>query len=245
MNPNPSTMLGIKILGVITARGGSKGIPGKNIKPLLGKPLIAYTIEAAKKSGVLDRIILTTDDEEIARVAKNFGCEVPFMRPAELAGDNTPTLPVLVHALRWLEANEGYKPDAIMILQPTSPLRQHFHIQEAVALFLKSRADSVVGVTETPHHFNPHRAMVVDENGHLKLFNGNPVKKRIVPRQALPGSYWNNTSIYLCKTNFLFDESEPNLFGDRVLPYFMDAKYAVDVDEPQDWDRAEAALKNI
>lgn len=238
-------MLGTRILGIITARGGSKGIPGKNIKLLAGKPLIAYTIEAAKKSELLDRIILTTDDEKISKIAWGYGCEVPFMRPAELAQDDTPTLPVLVHALRWLEMNEGYKPDAIMILQPTSPLRQHFHIQEAVDLFLKSGADSVVGVTETPHHFNPHRAMVVDENGRLKLFNGNPVRKRIVPRQALPNSYWNNASIYLCKTNFIFDESEPNLFGDRVLPYFMDAKYAIDVDEPKDWDRAEEALKNI
>lgn len=245
MNHSPSKNITARILGIITARGGSKGIPGKNIKLLLDKPLIAYTIEAAKKSEALDRIILTTDDENIAKVARYYGCEVPFMRPAELAGDDTPTLPVLVHALRWLAANEGYQPDAIMILQPTSPLRQHFHVKEAVDLFLKNGADSVVGVTEMPRHFNPHRAMVVGENGHLKLFNGNPVRQRIVPRQALPNAYWNNTSIYLCKTDFLFHESEPNLFGDRVLPYFMDAKYAVDVDEPEDWHKAEEALKNI
>lgn len=234
-----------KILGIITARGGSKGIPGKNIKPLLGKPLIAYTIEAAKKSGVLDRIILTTDDEEIARVAKNYGCEVPFMRPAELAKDDTPTLPVLAHALNWLKTNDSYEPEAVMILQPTSPLRQHFHIKEATELMIKSEADSIVGVTEMPPHFSPHRAMVVDENGRLKLFNGNPVRKRIVPRQALPKSYWNNTAIYLCKTHLIFHEDDPNLFGDHVLPYFMDAKYAVDIDEPEDWHRAEEALKNI
>ncbi|MEK7090871.1 MAG: acylneuraminate cytidylyltransferase family protein [Patescibacteria group bacterium] len=124
-----------KILGIITARGGSKGIPGKNIKLLSGKPLVVYTIEAAKKSASLDRIILTTDDEAIAKVAKQNGCEVPFMRPAELAKDDTPTMPVVQHALKWLAENENYGPDAVMILQPTSPLRQDFHIKEAVELF--------------------------------------------------------------------------------------------------------------
>ena len=100
-----------KILGVITARGGSRGLPGKNIKPLLGKPLIVYIIEAAQKSGVLDRIILSTDDPKIAEVAKEYGCEAPFMRPAELAQDDTAHLAVLQHAVRWLKENENYQPD--------------------------------------------------------------------------------------------------------------------------------------
>src|SRR3989344_5697715 len=104
-------MAGKKILGIITARGGSKGIAGKNVKPLLGKPLIAYTIEAAKKSGVFDRLILSTDDEEIARVAREYGCEVPFMRPSELAQDTTPHLPVVQHAVEWLREHEKYSPD--------------------------------------------------------------------------------------------------------------------------------------
>ena len=139
----------LKILGVITARGGSKGIPGKNIKPFLGKPLIAYTIEAAKKSGVFDpavggtsRLILSTDDPEIAEVAKKYGCEVPFMRPKELAEDKSAHLPVMQHAVQWLKDNENYQPDYVMILQPTSPLRQPFHIKEAVELILKTGADS-------------------------------------------------------------------------------------------------------
>ncbi len=234
-----------KILGIITARGGSKGIPGKNIKLLSGKPLVVYTIEAAKKSASLDRIILTTDDEAIAKVAKQNGCEVPFMRPAELAKDDTPTMPVVQHALKWLAENENYGPDAVMILQPTSPLRQDFHIKEAVELFLNSGADSVLGISEMPVHFSPHRAMVVNEKGGLQLFNGNPVRNRIVPRQAVPKAYWNNTSIYLLKTHFIFDETEPNFFGEHVAPYIIDAKYAVDVDEPEDWSLAERALKNI
>ncbi|KKU84922.1 MAG: CMP-N-acetylneuraminic acid synthetase, partial [Parcubacteria group bacterium GW2011_GWA2_47_8b] len=109
-----------KILGIITARGGSKGVPGKNIKLLGGKPLIAYSIEAAQKSGVFDRIILTTDDQKIADVAKQYGCEVPFMRPAELAGDTVQHLPVLRHAVQWLKDNDGYSPDYCMTFQPTS-----------------------------------------------------------------------------------------------------------------------------
>ena len=111
----------MKILGIIPARGGSKSVPRKNIKDLGGKPLIAWTIEAAKASGVFDRLILTTDDEEIAEVGKKWGAEVAFMRPAELAQDTTPTLPVLQHAVKWLEDNDGSKPDAGMILQPTTP----------------------------------------------------------------------------------------------------------------------------
>ena len=145
-----------KILGVITARGGSKGIPGKNIKLLAGKPLISYTIEAAKKSGVFDRLILSTDDESIARVAKDYGCDVPFMRPKDLAEDKTAHLPVLQHAVNWLKENENYSPDAVMILQPTAPLRQDFHIKEATELFFRSGADSVVSVSEIPQHFSPH-----------------------------------------------------------------------------------------
>ena len=245
MNHDLSKNIKAKILGIITARGGSKGILGKNIKLLGGKPLIAYTIEAAQKSGVFDRIILTTDDEKIADVARAHGCEVPFMRPKELAGDDTPTMPVVKHALSWLKGNENYEPDAIMILQPTSPLRQDFHIREAVELFLKSKADSVLGVSEMPTHFSPHRAMVISDSGGLMLFNGNPVRKRIVPRQLVPRAYWNNTSIYLLKTHFVFDNLEPNFFGERVEPYIMDVKYSVDVDEPEDWDKAEQALKNI
>ena len=245
MNPNPSKNIRARILGVITARGGSKGIPGKNIKSLAGKPLIAYTIEAAKKSRVLDRIILTTDDEKIAEVAKACGCEVPFMRPGDLAEDDTPTMPVIKHALGWLKDKEAYEPDAVMILQPTSPLRQYFHIREAVELFLESKADSVLGISEMPIHLSPHRAMIINDKGGLSLFGGSPVRSRIIPRQAVPKTYWNNTAIYLFKTRFIFDNLEPNFFGEHIQPYIMDAKYSVDIDEPEDWAKAVEALKNI
>src|SRR3989338_7151887 len=132
----------MRILGIIPARGGSKSVPRKNIKELGGKPLIGWTIDAAKASGVLDRIILTTDDNEIAGVGKQSGVEVPFMRPKELAEDKTPTLPVLQHAVEWLKEHERYYPDAVMLLQPTAPFRQAEHIEDAVTLFEQSGADS-------------------------------------------------------------------------------------------------------
>ena len=234
-----------KILGVITARGGSKGIPGKNIKALLGKPLISYTIEAAQKSGVLDRVILSTDDPAIAEVAKSFGCEVPFMRPSELAQDHVSHLPVMQHTLKWLEDEEGYKPDYVMILQPTSPLRQSFHIKEAVNLVSETGADSVLSVAEIPENFSPHKAMVVDENGFLVLSNGNPVYKRTARRQDLPKTHWSVGMIYLFKTSLLFDSDEPNFYGKKVAPYLVDQKYVIDINVPEDWEMAERALQKL
>ena len=129
----------MKLLGIITARGGSKGIPGKNIKLLNGKPLICYTIGVAKTAASFDRLILSTDSEDITAVARECGAEVPFLRPAELAQDTTPHLPVLQHAVSWLAEKENYHPDAIMILQPTSPLRRPEHIREAVELYLEDQ----------------------------------------------------------------------------------------------------------
>src|SRR6185436_18271922 len=132
----------MKVLGVVTARGGSKGIPGKNLKPLAGKPLIAYTIEAALQSGVLDRLILSTDELPIADCALAIGCEVPFMRPAELARDDSVHLDVMKHAVEWMRDRASYRPDLVMILQPTSPLRTAADIRNAVSLIESTGADS-------------------------------------------------------------------------------------------------------
>ena len=235
-----------KILGIITARGGSKGVPGKNIKLLGGKPLIAYSIEAAQKSGVFDRVILTTDDLKIVEVAKKYGCEVPFMRPAELAGDAVQHLPVLRHAVQWLKDNEGYSPDYCMTLQPTSPFRQPEHIRQAVDIIIKTGADSVLGVSEIPGHFSPHKAMTINENGKLTLFNGNPVKKRTMRRQDLLPCYFSNGTLYLYKTDNLFrDEGPAAFFGDDVRACVMDAKYSIDIDTPDDWELAERILQKL
>lgn len=233
-----------KILGVITARGGSKGIPGKNIKPLLGKPLIGYTIEAAKASGVFDRLILSTDDQQIADVAKSFGCEVPFMRPADLAADKSSHLPVMQHAIQWMKEKENYTPDYVMILQPTSPLRQPEHIKEAVAMIEKTGADSVLSVSEIPENFSPHKAMIVGGGGLLTLVNGTPVRMRTARRQDLPTAYWSVGSVYLFKTSLL-SSAEPNFYGDKVAPLIIDKKYVVDINVPADWDEAERALTQL
>lgn len=236
----------MKILGVITARGGSKSIPRKNIKELCGKPLIAYTIEAAKESGVFDRVVLSTDDEEIAEAAKRYGCEVPFMRPPELAQDATPHLPVMQHAVQWLEEHEGYKPDYVAILQPTAPLRQAFHFEEAVELLKKTGADSVVAMVEIPGHHSPYWAVKVDEQGlGTLLLSGEPIRKRIPRRQNLPKAYTHSGALYLFRTSLLFDPAEPNFYGDKVAAYIMEEKYNVNIDNPEDWERAEAAIRRL
>lgn len=235
----------LKVLGVITARGGSKGIPGKNIKPLLGKPLIAYTIEAAQKAGALDRLILSTDDPKIAAVAKNYDCEVPFLRPQELAEDKTAHLPVMQHAVEWLKKNQYYTPDYVMILQPTSPLRQPSHIKEAVDLILATGADSVLSVSEVPENFNYRKTMILNDAGILKLINNDPIYKRIARRQDLPKNYWSTGMIYLFKTELLFDPSSPNFYGEKTMPYVIDKKYIVDINVPEDWAEAEKALKGL
>ena len=235
----------MKILGVITARGGSKSIPRKNIKDLAGKPLIAFTIEAANKSGVFDRVILSTDDQEIADVTKRYGGEVPFMRPAELAEDKTPHLPVMQHAVRWLKDNEGYEPDFVAILQPTAPLRQAFHLQEAVDLLKKTGADSVVAMVEIPGHHSPYWAVKVDEQGlGTLLLSDDPIRRRIPRRQDLPKAYTHSGALYLFKTSLL-DMPEPNFYGDKVAAYVMDEKFNVNLDSPSDWELAEVRIKKL
>ncbi len=236
----------LKILGIIVARGGSKGIPGKNIKELNNKPLIAYTINSARESGIFDKIILSTDDKEIADVGNQYGVEVPFIRPDELARDNTPTLPVLQHAVKWLKENENLDFDYVSILQPTAPLRQPHHLKEAWGMLQDKKADSVVGVVEIPGHYSPYWAEVKNEEGLGELFMGGPIKKRILRRQDFPKkAYAHNGAIYIFKTKLLFNEEDPNFYGDEVVLYEMDPKYSVNLDEPEDWLLAEQAIKEL
>jgi len=235
----------VRVLGIVTARGGSKGLPGKNLKPLAGKPLIAYTIEAAQVSGVLDRLILSTDDGAIAEAGRALGCDVPFLRPADLARDDTPHLPVIQHAVRWMDEHAGYRPDAVMILQPTSPLRQAEDISASIALLERSGADSVLSVSEVPAHVHPMRTLRVDETGAAVLFvTGGPVRQRINRRQDLPAAWVMNGAIYLCRAGVLF-AGEPSLYGDRVVAYRMPARRGVSIDDAEDWAAAERALREV
>jgi CMP-N-acetylneuraminic acid synthetase len=231
----------VKVLGVITARGGSKGIPGKNLRPLAGKPLIAYTMDVARASGAFDRLIVSTDDVEIARFARGCGCEVPFLRPFELAQDDTPHLPVIQHAVEQLRS-EGYGADAVMILQPTSPFRSADDIRNAITLLDDLAADAVVSVSEVPPHYNPMRTVRLDERGFARLFvTGEPVRARINRRQDMPAAWAMNGAVYLCRTAILSGE-RGSLYGDRTGAYVMSPQAGLSIDDERDWIEAERAL---
>lgn len=235
----------MKVLGVITARGGSKGIRGKNLKPLAGRPLIAYTVEAARQSGALDRLVLSTDAPAIADAARSLGCDVPFMRPPELARDDTPHLPVMTHAVAWLREHADYQPDAVLILQPTSPLRRAEDIRLSIAMLERTGADSVVSVSEVPAHFNPMRTLRIDDSGLATLFvTGQAVRTRINRRQDMPAAWTMNGAIYLFRAALLTG-SEPTLYGERTAAYPMPGPFGLSIDDLDDWIEAEHALEQL
>src|SRR5436190_120623 len=224
----------MKVLGIITARGGSKGIPGKNLRLLGGKPLLAHTVEAVNDCA-LDRVIVSTEDDRIAAAARALGCDVPFMRPAELARDETPHLPVIQHAVQWMRVEAGYEPDVVLILQPTSPLRSAIDIAGALRMLDLSDADSVVSVSEVSSHAHPMRMLRVDDQNHATLFaTGEPVRHRINRRQDMPKAWVMNGAIYACRTDVLFD-AEPSLYGDRVVAFPMPAERSISIDDLDDW----------
>lgn len=227
-----------KILAIIPARSGSKAILKKNIKPLCGKPLIEYTFHAAKKSKWLDRILLSTDDSTIADMGRRNEIEVPFLRPKELAEDNTPTLPVIQHAVRFLEENENYKPDYVVILQPTSPLRKAIHIDEALQILMETGADSVVSVTELPHNHNPYSLMKI-EKGRLMPFMEE--SEKYTQRQIKPVFYARNgAAVYAFKYETLMQKN--SIYGDDCRPYLMNKADSIDIDDLIDFEFAEFIL---
>ncbi|MDB5103987.1 MAG: acylneuraminate cytidylyltransferase [Fibrobacteres bacterium] len=230
----------LKVLGLIPARGGSKGIPGKNIRPIAGKPLIAWTIEAARASG-LDRVILSSDDPEIIATAKSLGLEVPFTRPAELALDATPGIDVVFHAVEHMERVEGYRPDAVMLLQPTSPLRTTAHIDAALELFgNRPEADSLVSVVKAPHNMIPETLMKAAPGGFLESVAAWDERKNL--RQAKPAYFARNgAAIYLVRTGCLI--SKRSLYGDKILPLEMDKSESLDIDDFFDFEMCEYILK--
>lgn len=217
----------MKILGIIPARGESKGILKKNIKLLNSKPLIAYTIEAALTSN-LYRVIVSTDCEEISNISKEYGAEV-MMRPSHLAEDKTPTLPVLQDVI--LKLNEKF--DAVMTLQPTSPLRTLEDINKSIEIFSSDKeADSLVSVVEVPHSYMPEKLMSL--NG--KYLTGNSQVKR---RQEVSTIYARNgAAIYITKTEKLSEY----IFGGKILPYFMSKIKSFDIDDIEDWKIVERLI---
>jgi CMP-N-acetylneuraminic acid synthetase len=221
---------------LIPARGGSKGIPGKNIKPLAGKPLIAWTLEAARAVGRLRRVIVSTDDEAIANVARQWGAETPFLRPARLAQDDSTQVDVAEHALGWLEEKQSDRPDYLLLLQPTSPLRTSGDIEQALSLALKQTADAVLGVCEARPH--PHLARRIAEDGTLRDFV--PQARPCPRRQDLPPAYCVNGAIYLIRREVLLRER--TFHPARAYPYVMPQERSLDIDDPWDWRLAEFLL---
>ncbi len=228
----------LEVLALIPARGGSKGIPRKNIRSFAGYPLLAYSIAAGLQAERVTRVIVSTDDEEIAATARQFGAETPFLRPAELAQDQTTDLPVFVHALEWLSDREGYRPQAVVQLRPTSPVRPLDCVDRAVdILFSHPEADSVRGVV--PAGQNPHKMWRIDEQGRMAplLVVEGIVEPYNAPRQALPPVYWQTGHIDAIRTAVIFEKN--SLSGDVILPLLIDPRYTVDIDNPFDWRRAE------
>ena len=229
-------------LGIIPARGGSKSIPRKNLHPLLGKPLIAWSILSALRATSLDRMIVSTDDAEIAEVAKRYGAEVPFLRPAEIAADETPDLPVFQHALRALREAEGYAPDAIVHLRPTQPLRTPEQIDQAVELWTSSGADCVKSVRLVSEHpFKMYRL----EGDRLAPYLDTDERRRRgpdVPRQSLEPVYLSAGVVDVIRRATVEAGSTE---GQIVVPYFVNPSRYVNLDSPRDFEIAEALMRSL
>lgn len=229
----------MKILALIPARGGSKGIPGKNIKLLNGKTLLAYTSEIALQSKYFNEVIVSTEDEQIIEVAKNLGIKVPFIRPMELAQDTTPTIDVIIHTLQWYK-NQNISFDAVCLLQVTSPFRTIEFLNKAIEKFIEKDSDSLVSVQKVPHEYNPHWTFEVNSDGNLKIATGEP--EIIKRRQELPIVYHRDGSIYITKTKVLLQNK--SLYGNTITFIESDAGSHVNIDTIEDWVKAEAIIKN-
>lgn len=224
------------VLALVPARGGSKSMPDKNMRPLAGRTLLEYAAEAAAASGVVDRSVLSTDSERIAAEGRRAGLEVPFLRPAALAGDDTPMLPVIEHALDALE-HDGWAAEVVLLLQPTSPLRRPEHIRDAVRQLRDSGADSVVTVVELPRHFSPDYVMRVDD-GRLVPFlaEGGSVTRRQDARPAFVRdgtvyAFWSRTV-----------RETRSIYGRDCRPLVLSARDSMTIDTPDDWNEAERRL---
>ena len=227
----------MKILGIIPARGGSKGIPGKNIRMLGGKPLIYYASHAARESGLVDRLILTTDSTEIAEVGKSLSIEVPFIRPAHLAQDDTPMFPVIDHVVQFVES-EGWQPDIIVLLQPTAPLRQPEHIQAAVKILTETKCDAVASVVEVPQHYAPDFVFKL-EDGKLKRFIEGSDK--ITRRQDVRPAYSRDGTIYaFWRDVFIHKRS---IYGDDCRPLLISRDESCNLDTMEDWEEIEKKIQ--
>ena len=230
----------MKILAIIPARGGSKGVPRKNIKLLAGKPLLEYTAAVALKSTLLLKVIVSTEDDEIISVAKTLNLEIPFKRPIDLATDSSSSLSVILHALEYFESKNVYF-DSVCLLQVTSPFRTVEFLDEAIQKFIKSGSDSLISVQEIPHEYNPHWSFKLDEGQNLKIATGET--EIISRRQDLPKAYHRDGSIYITKTKTLKEQN--SLFGKKIAHIVSPKEFYVNVDTMDDWKKAEELVKHL
>lgn len=228
---------GLSVLGIIPAKAGSKGIPGKNVEPVVGKPLLVYTIEAAQKSGVFDFLLVSTDGEEIARIAREAGAEIPFFRPLELATDTAAGIDVLHHAMKWFQERDK-KYDCVIYLQPTSPLRTAEDIKAALDMLVDRKADAVVSVCETEHH--PWWCNTLPEDGSMENFLRPDIP---ATRQELPKYYRLNGAVYLARWDFIINRT--TWFGPITYAYIMPRERSVDIDDAVDLILAKALLSRL
>jgi len=226
----------MRVLGIVPARGGSKGIPRKNLKELCGKALLQYTAESALDSSQLTCVVLSTEDDEIAELGRRIGLMVPFMRPATLAMDETPMLPVVQHALGEME-HRGEHFDAVCLLQPTHPLRRGQDVDACIELLEAEDADSVITVLPVPCEYNPHWVYFCDNEGGLYLSTGETAP--ISRRQDLPQAFHREGSIYVTRRSVV---SGGSLYGRRIIGYPLEPARCVNIDGPKDWERAVALL---
>lgn len=230
----------MRILGLIPARGGSKGVPRKNVKLLSNKPLIQYTTDVALKSKFLKKVIVSSDDDEIISLSKELGVEVPFKRSSNLANDSSPTLPVILDALKYFES-KGEFFDAVCLLQVTSPFRTVDFLDNALKKFISSNSDSLISVQEVPHEYNPHWTFELNENNYLKIATG---EEKIIPRrQELPKAFHRDGSIYITKVSVLKEEN--SLFGSKISHIVSPKELYVNIDTTEDWNKAEEIVKKI
>ncbi len=227
------------MIAIIPARGGSKGIPRKNIKLLGGKPLIAYTIEAALRAKSVNRVFVSTDDLEIAEIAKKYGAEIPFMRPKNLATDNSSATDVYIYTIEQLEKILNKKIESFIALLPTSPLRTGGDIDKAVKLFLEKKADSVICVTEAPHP--PSWFLKLNENGVLTNFFNKTMSMK--NRQEEPKAFIPNGAIYVLKTDLL--KNEGTYYSDKTYAYILPSERSIDIDDNMNFALAEIMIRKL
>lgn len=234
-------LLGEQVLALVPARGGSKGIPRKNLQLLGGKPLVAHAVETGLAAKRVARVVCSTDDEEIADAARSAGAEVPFLRPRELAEDSSEDWPVFVHALNWLEQHEGWRPDLVVNLRPTSPLRRPRHIDDAVELLLRTGADSVKAICLARQH--PHKMWLRGANDCIEPYEKTQFRLERgpdVPRAQLAEVYWQNGVVDVTRREVIFEQRV--MIGARVAGLVVDPADSIDIDTTLDLQLAELLL---